>query len=118
MWGINKYLWGLGKKAAVWTAAGFTDRFAFRQTGVKSSFAKHVAAKLDECHPWEDHIHEKSLSDIDMAISNKDFGAARLLLAFGSRDEASTHCIRLAELAVDLLAEGKEITFELFHCME
>lgn len=109
---------GVVKKVVTWTFAGMTDRFTMRLTGKKSSIAKHVASKIDNCEPWTDHFDEGSLKSIDESIKLKDYTATRFFLAFGSKENADPHCLDLAKLAVELLAMGEEVTFELFQCLE
>jgi hypothetical protein len=109
---------GLLRKFGIWTSAGIVDRCSTRFTGGEMNFGKSVASKLDECTPWTDHIESSSLAGIEAAVRNKDFTSARFLLAIGQKSSAAAHCIKIAELAINLMAEGQEITFELFSCLE
>jgi hypothetical protein len=109
---------GVLRKIGIWTGAGFVDRISRRCSGCDMNFGKRVASKLDECAPWSDHIESSSLAGIDAAVREKDFCSARFLLAIGQKSTALAHCINAAELAINLIAEGEEITFELFSCLE
>lgn len=111
-------LFGVIKKVGTWTSAGFVDRMYQRFTGKKHSLAKHVAAKLDKCEPWTDHFEKSSLESITTSIKDKNFVGARIMLSLGVKETASRYCVDLAFLAVELLACGDEITYELFECLE
>jgi hypothetical protein len=109
---------GVVRKIGVWTSAGFVDRFTGRCTGCHMNFGKRVASKLDDCAPWTDHIEASSLVGIEAAVRDRDFTSARFLLAIGQKSTAVTACINVAELAINLLAEGHEITFDLYTSLE
>lgn len=106
------------KRHAAFMAAGLSDRIVSRLSGRKVSFAKHVVIKIDGCEPWTDHFEQSSLKGVDIALKDKDFSTARALLALGAKEAGSVECKELANLVVDLIAKGNEITFELFTCLE
>ena len=109
---------GIAKKVVTWTTAGFSDRFASRLTGKKVTFGQRVAAKIDQREPWDRHLEISAIEGINKALSEKDFEAARILLAFGAKEDAVGECLQLLSMAIELLAHGEEITFELFQCLE
>ena len=109
---------GILNKMATWTWAGIADKMATRFSGRKCSLAKHMAMKIDKCEPWTDHLETSSLMQVDSAIKNREFATARFLVALRQKEEAIRYCINLALSAIDFLAEGEELTFELFQCLE
>jgi hypothetical protein len=101
-----------------WTIAGFADRLSSRFTGRTCSLAKHVAMKIDQCEPWTDHFEATSIKDIDTALRERDFDAARFLLAFGDKEGARKYCVNMARDVVEFIASGEEITFSMLSCLE
>lgn len=93
--------------------AGITDRVFTRTTGKKFSFARHVAAKLNNCEPWTDHFERPALTELSKAYKLGDFNAMRIFAGLGVAEGASPHCVGLAHMAIELLAEGSEIVIEL-----
>lgn len=106
------------RKAVTWTCAGAVDRVTSRCSGKRMDFGMKIASKLDECQPWTDHFETSSLHEMHKAIDDKQFNAARLIHAIGAKEAANKHCLDLALLAINMLADGEDITFDLFYCME
>lgn len=110
--------WGVVKKVGTWFGAGFTDKFSSRLTGRRMTFAKHIAAKLDDCEPWTDHFYNSGISGVRTALKDRDYSSARAILAITTKEGATKHCVELANMALDLISHGEEITFELFTALE
>lgn len=111
---MNFRPWGVIKKAIIWIPAGFYDRMRSRAGENQIKAGKLIAEKFDDCEPWSDHLEVSAISSINHAIENNDFASARGLVAFGTTQTANKECLELVEFAIDLLAEGKEILFDLY----
>ena len=109
---------GLVKKVMTWTSAGVVDKFGTRLFGKKMTFGQWIAAKIDQCEPWDDHLEKNAIEGIQKALNNKEFEAARILVALGSKDGTVKECLELLKLGIELLSHGEEITFELYRCLE
>lgn len=110
--------WNLIKKVTSFMTGGIMDSLASRSTGRPIDFGQRVAARLNDCEPWVDHYEHSTLIGINKAYKDRDFEACRTLLAIGVREGADSRCVELANLAVDLLAAGREVSFDLFYCLE
>jgi hypothetical protein len=104
-------LFGVVKKAGTWISAGFIDRITSRLTGQTCSFGKHIAAKLYECEPWTDHLLVSTFKNINIAIADRDFEAARFFLGIGATEDAKLHCLAVANHAIDLISQGEEMFY-------
>ena len=116
--GILKAPFGMVRKVITWTSAGLIDKFTTRLSGKKMTFGQRIAAKIDQCEPWSDHLEISAIKGINKALSSKEFEAARAFVALGSKEDAVRECIELLKLGIEILASGEEIQFELFYCLE
>lgn len=105
---MRKQLWGILKRSSAFLGGGIVDSLISRITKREIQFGKFVAAKLTECEPWSDHYEHNTLVELRTACREGDYTFARTLMKFGAKKSATEHCLRLAELAIDMLSEGSE----------
>lgn len=115
---MTSRIFGTAKRYIGCTLAGFANRLNSRLSGRTCSFAKHIVSKLDDCELWSNHFEQSSLKNIDMSLKEADFTATRFLLAMNVKDYAKRYCVDLAMTAVEILAQGEEVTFSTFLSLE
>lgn len=63
---------------------------------------------MSNCEPWTNHLDHTALSHIELACKNACYDIARGFVAIGDQPSASQHCLKLAEMAIEMLAKENE----------